>query len=389
MSVLTLYILRQILTPLLIATFTLSGIIWLLRALRALDVVVISGQGLSVWLELLLYTMPRVLETTLPPSFLIAVFYAFYRLFMDREIIIMFSTGVSRARLMRPVLFLALAIATLVMALGFVVAPWTNQLAKQRSLEINSDIANAMLRPGIFTNPTRGVTAFIRTRNEKGFLYGIFFQDARDPQKPVSYTAESGALIYEKSGTRLVMFDGHVQYIDKTSTRGGVTLVKFDRYSYNLSQLVKLSSSTFISGRELFPHQLYERWQNNKTPVAEKKDMFLFANNLALKAFYIIAYSLIALAVFLPAQINRQGYRKRIIFASATALALSVSHFPLLSIAFTNSFYFAWLYINPIIVSALAAFICLRGVGFIARIKHRAASKAREKQLRAKRVMPV
>ncbi len=375
MSVLTLYILRQILVPLIIATLTLSGIVWLTQSLYLLDRVVLAGQGLVVWLELLLYTMPSVLAFVLLISFFIAVLYAFYRLFMDKEIITMFAAGVATTRLMRPVVILSFFIITLILGLEFYIAPWTNQLLKQRSLEINADVANAMLRPGIFTNPARGITAFIRARDEKGFVYGVFFQDSRDKKKSVSYTAESGTLVYNKGKTHLLMFNGHAQHYDKNAEHGGITLIKFERYSYDLSQLVRVSSSAILGARELYPHQIYDRWFNEKTSAAQKKDIFLFVNRVLLRAFYVFAYGFIVLAIFLPAQINRQGYAKRIRFAIVVAIALFFSPFPLLTNATNNVYYFALLYIIPIVVTLLALFVCLRGVGFVARFKHRIATQ--------------
>jgi lipopolysaccharide export system permease protein len=294
---------------------------------------------------------------------------------MDKEIIIMFSAGVARTRMMRPVLLLSFLVAGVVVALSFYAGPWTQKMLKARSLEINTDITNAMLQPGVFTNPAAGITAFIRSRDEKGYIYGIFFQDGRNPDKPVSYTAESGALVYRQGQTNLLMFNGHVQHYDKQAPNAGITFVNFDRYSYDLSQLTQITTSKNVRGRELYPSQLYARWFDKKTPQKQKKDIYLFANNAMLKAFYVIAYGFIVLAVFLPAQISRQGYTKRITVAALVALGLSFSHFPILTYGYDNIFFFAWLYLNPMIVIALALFVCLRGVGVFTRIKHHRATK--------------
>ena len=371
---------RQVFVPLIIATFTLSGVIWIVRALRLLDRVILSGQGIVVWLELLIYTIPTVFATVLPSAFFIATLYAFYRLFMDREIIIMFSAGIGRTRLMRPVLMLAFLVAGLTLALTFYAGPWGQKMLKERALEINADITSTLLQPGVFTSPGKGITAFIRSRDDKGFLYGIFFQDKRNKDKPISYTAESGTLIYSAGKINLLMFNGHVQHYDKTAPQAGITLVKFQRYSYDISQLTHIKSSALSRSRELYPQELYRVWFDDKTSLKRKKNIFLFFSNAMLKALYIIAYAFIVLAIFLPAQVNRHGYTKRIALAIVAALALSFSHFPILTYAWSDIYFLILLYLNPIIASALAAFICLRGVGFIARYKHGSASKKIEKQ---------
>ena len=383
MSYLSFYILRQMITPFIIITLALSGIIWMVRAIRLLDTVVLSGQNLSLWLELWLYTAPNILVLVLPPAVLLALFYSFYKLFLDSEIIAMFSVGISKWRIMRPALWFSFALAGMILILELYAAPWANRQLQSRALEINANIANAMLRPGLFTSPISGITAFIRKRDKDGQIYGIFFQDQRDPDKLISYTAQSGTLVRNQGRVELIMFNGHVQHYDRKAEKTGITLVKFDRYSYNLTHLSKPDSSNTLKLNELYPHQIFNRINDDDATPTQRRDATTFAHKIALNPLYIIAYALLALAIFLPAQINRGGYKKRIIIAIIIALAMRFSSFVFANLSADHILYLLAAYLIPLITSVITLWVILRNTNVIYRIRYHFAHRKALRQASA------
>ena len=387
MSTLSLYIIRQLFAPLLIITFALSGIIWLLRALRELDSIIVSGQSLNTWLEIILYTALPLLNLTIPPAFLLATLYAFYRLFLDNEITVLFSVGISRLRLGWPVMIVAGATAILLLGVGFYATPWAYRTMKVRLLQIDTDIASAMFRPGVFTNPTRGITAFIRARDDQGFIHGIFFQDSRDRNHPISYTAESGAVTNAEGRSELIMFNGHIQHYDRTvknntiknstgkNSDSGVTLIAFDRYSYDLSLLARARTTAAPRAQELYPDELLAFLNAASTTEKQKQKAIASFHERILKSIYVILYALLALAVFLPAQTNRKGYALRISLAVIAALIVRIGGIAMIDYVAGHSIQGALLtYALPIGMIGVTLFAISHGVGPIERIRHRIAT---------------
>ena len=377
MSTLSLYIIRQLFAPLLIITFALSGIIWLLRALRELDSIIVSGQSLNTWLEVILYTALPLLNLTIPPAFLLATLYAFYRLFLDNEITVLFSAGISRLRLGWPVMIVAGATAILLLGVGFYATPWAYRTMKVRLLQIDTDIASAMFRPGVFTNPTRGITAFIRARDDQGFIHGIFFQDSRDRDHPISYTAESGAVTNAEGRSELIMFNGHIQHYDRTvkNSGSGVTLIAFDRYSYDLSLLARARTAAAPRVQELYPDELLAFLNAASTTEKQKQKAIASFHERILKSIYVILYALLALAVFLPAQTNRKGYALRILLAVIAALIVRIGGIAMIDYVAGHSIQGALLtYALPIGMIGATLFAISHGVGPIERIRHRIAT---------------
>src|SRR5690606_14574231 len=112
----------------------------------------------------------------LPLGLFMAVLLAFSRLYKDSEMTAMTACGVTLARVYRPVLMLAFAVALVVGAVSFFAAPW----AEERSYQIRDDQqAHAVLAgiaPGRFTRfgGSRGVFYFQRLSRDGETMYGIF-----------------------------------------------------------------------------------------------------------------------------------------------------------------------------------------------------------------------
>src|SRR5690606_38881590 len=68
-------------------------------------------------------------------------------------------------------------------------------------------------------------------------LRGLFVADSRDPAYSLIYYAREGAV--DESGTALVMKDGEVQ---RKTPEGEVSIVRFDSYSFDLSDLSQTRS---------------------------------------------------------------------------------------------------------------------------------------------------
>ena len=104
------YILRQVLRPLL-AVVVISLLVLLTeRMLRLLDLVLDTGGGLTVLLQMLAFLVPHYMALALPAAFFLGVLLAFGGLHQNRELDALGSAGIGLPRLMRPVMGLTLVL---------------------------------------------------------------------------------------------------------------------------------------------------------------------------------------------------------------------------------------------------------------------------------------
>src|SRR5690606_33800774 len=173
------------------------------------------------------------------------------------------------------------------------------------------DVASSLIREGAFTNPVSGLTVYVRARTPDGGIKGILVHDGRDPKQPVTYMAESGELVRLPEGPRLVMYNGNIERVVRSGdkTESPLTLLYFDKYTYDLSQYSTASESASPwEVRERYLGELFNPASNDIYGQTRKKRLRAEGHDRLVAGIYPLMFALIALATLLPAPLNRRGY---------------------------------------------------------------------------------
>ncbi|PCJ71096.1 MAG: LPS export ABC transporter permease LptF [Rhodobiaceae bacterium] len=351
----TRYIFVQAAGPFLLASLALTGIIWLTQALRLLDVIIGQGQSAGTYFLLTLLSIPSLLTLILPISLFIGVLYALHRLYSDSELVVMFSSGISRWGIARPFLFLCGVVSLVVFALSTYIAPAGLREVKSRLYEIRTDFASALIREGAFNTPINGLTVYVRERKPDGTIMGILVHDNRDPAKPVTYMAETGTLVSSNSRPRLIMFNGNIQRANKSDGGDSLSLLYFDKYTYDLSQFASNPTERYYEGRERYLWDLI--WPASDDIYARN-----YRNRLTTEAhdriagiLYSFMFGFIALASLLSAEFNRRGYAARLAIAAVLALGARLFSLTLYNATVSYPSAAVLMYLFPAAVCGLCA----------------------------------
>lgn len=348
------YLFLQTLGPFIVASFVLTGIIWLTQALRMLDVLITQGQTLLTFFELTALALPGTLMIVLPVALFCAVLYALNKLIGDSEVVVMFSAGVSRGRIAMPIVAVAIATALIILSFSIYVAPAGMRELRTRLFEIRSDVATAMIREGMFNNPAHGLTVYVRERHSDGSTHGILVHDGRNPNEPITYMAESGSLIDQGDRLLFVMFNGSIQRVSReNNSTGPATLLYFDKYTYDLSQYIDNRQTVIYESRERYFHELINPPAGDAYAQANRKKFLADAHERIVEGLYPIALTLIALAALLPAPFNRRGYAMRLATAAALALILRIAGFAISNAATQEIRLIPLMYLLPAGVSGV------------------------------------
>jgi lipopolysaccharide export system permease protein len=231
------YILRQLLAAFGFFVLIFTGVVWLTQAVRLIDTVIASGQSARVFLEFSALVLPQVFVIVLPLSGIGAALYALNKLYSDSELIVMMSAGLGPAALLRPVAIFGAMIAAGMAVVMMVLVPRGGTILAERTQAIRSDLANALIVERQFIHPMPGLTLFIADTSRAGEMAGIFLNDQRDLERPVTYSAERALLVREGDEARLVMLDG----LALSPSPGGHELnaVRFDQFVFDLSELIR------------------------------------------------------------------------------------------------------------------------------------------------------
>ena len=358
MSRLDRYVLAQTVGPFLFFVLVFSGVIWLALSLRVVDTVVTSGQSAGLFIEFVVLLFPKVMVVVLPVAAFAGVIYAINRLYADSEIVVMFASGVSRMRLLRPVSVFGLIVMAAMGILTLWAAPTAQRIMLDRVSEVRGDIAAAFLRPGAFITPADGVTIYLREMSRPGEMLGIFVHDERDADNVVTYTAERAVLIDSIAEPRLVMFDGIAQ-----STGGpegqSLSLLRFEQLGYDLSGI--RSDPTERSRK---PSELYiDRLLTIGEDEAGRRGSAAFRaeGHEALSApLYVLALPLLGTAILIAGGFKRQGFGGRILVAVGAAVTLRLIGLGLKSATAGLGALWPTMYLPPLIGIAIAFWLMSR-----------------------------
>jgi lipopolysaccharide export system permease protein len=260
---LDIYIFRQVLVALAVATCGLTALVWLTQSLRFVDLVVNRGLSFLVFLHLTSLLIPSFVAVILPITTYVVIQFVYQRMATDRELTVMRASGLSPWALARP----ALTVALLATILGYVLSIWAVPAAlsdfKQFQWEIRNRLAAFLLQDGVFTPLSEKLTVYIRSRDQDGTLHGILVDDARDPTAHATILAERGRLVDGPNGPRVLLLDGSREEIDHQT--GRLNVLTFGQNEIDLADATKDETDRPADMSEvplsalLDPHPWFER----------------------------------------------------------------------------------------------------------------------------------
>ena len=309
------YMIRAAIGPFLFVTSVLTGVIWIVQALRFVDEIINYDMTASAFAYITLLLLPQLLPVTMPIGLFCGMLYAYWRLSTDSELVVMRAAGLSRMRLARPGIILGGACAVVVASMTFYFMPLANTTMRDTRFAWHYIYSTLVLREQQFTPLQSKLTVYVRERHQGGELRGLLIQDDRDSAKTVTMMAEKGTIIRSDDGPKILLLNGNRQERDTGS--GDVSLLFFDSYTVEVNmfgssvpvrpkKLEELSILTLLeTGRGLTGDAYWRQQAEAHKRVA-----------LPLLA---LTFSLIAIAAILSGEFDRRGQGRRIFVASVAA----------------------------------------------------------------------
>ncbi len=317
-SALDRYVFRQLAGGLVAATLGLALLVWTTQSLRFVQLVIDRGLSFVTFLALTSLLLPNLVAVILPITAFLVVLFVYQRLAGDRELTVLRAAGLSPFAISRP----ALAMAALAMALGWALNLWLVPTAfgafRTMQFEVRSRVAAYLLQPGVFNRVGRGLTVYVRARDDSGTLYGILVNDSRPGHTPVTLLAARGRIITSPGPPRVVLLDGSRQTV--SATTGRLDLLRFAQNTIGLSEegpARRLRDYTEMSlGELLHPDPATVMAQDFGKLRVE-------AHRRLSSPFTILGFVLTALVATLNGRFQRHRLPWRVIAAGLVVIALS------------------------------------------------------------------
>ena len=227
------YILRTSLSSFVLVLVSLTGVIWITQALRAIDLMTSQGQTILTFLGLTSLAIPVLVLIIAPIALMIAIAHTLTKLATDSEVIVMNAAGLSPLQLFRPFFYATVVVSALIVFVGGYLAPNSLRRLQSWDAEITADVMSNILQPGRFAQLAQSLTMRIRERQPGGLLVGIFIDDRREPAQRVSIIADHGFVTKSEKGSFLILEDGHLERFELNKKEPA--MVAFTRYAFDMS----------------------------------------------------------------------------------------------------------------------------------------------------------
>ncbi len=364
------YVFSQLLGPVAMLAFLLTSMIWMVVGiLPLLDVVINHGQSAVTLLYLALLYLPTVLTIILPFAFLFGSLFALQRLSSDSELVVMASAGFSLRQLAVPVLAVGVLVAGLTYLCNMYLAPAGQRALNAKKVDINADVAAALLNEGQFNTSTKGLTVFIKQINQDGSFKGILVHDGRDVRRPITFIADSGQLLQTAAGARLLMINGTLQ----SGTGMQLSNLSFRSYQLNLDQFVTQARNTIRRPTDRFLPELL--WPPEPGLTQRIRDTFTTEAHYRLsQPLYCLAFALVALAAVTRGRRQRGSRFLRLTGGALAALSLYLAGAGVAGLAQNHIALLPLFYVVPV-AGCLAAMAVLGGYSPAAILARRARAR--------------
>jgi lipopolysaccharide export system permease protein len=342
------YILRRVFQMFLTALLPVLGIIWTTQALQRVNLVTDTGQSIGAFLQLATLILPTIIPLVLPFALVIGITQTLTTMNNDSELTVIEAAGGSRSIIVRPIMMLSVALGLFSFAVDNFVEPVVRQAARQMIATAHADLLSSVVQENTFRKVADGLYVQVASRRNNGVLGGIFVADSRNPGYELIYYAREGAV--DEKSSALVMRDGEVH---RKLPDGGVSIIKFDSYAFDLTDLTKMAGAATIRAQDrslgylLAPDVTEENYKKN--PGAYDAEL----HRRFTEWTFPILFGLIALVVSSDARSHREARLHPMVRALLITLVLRWATFYVANNAEDSRLFIPLMYAIPLATAAV------------------------------------
>lgn len=358
MTLFSRYMFRQVTNAFLVMLLTLTAIVWLATALKELDLITSQGQGLTLFFQMTMLSLPSLITLIAPNAVLMAALYTLDRMNGDSEVIVMTAAGAPVWRIGAPLVALATMVGVVILVVNVYVNPACMRELRSLITQVRADLISQVLQPGRFSSPERGLTFHIRDRSPTGELLGLLMHDERDENQVMSYMAERGRIISGDKGAFLVMYDGYVHRFNSDDEEKAVQIVAFDQNMLDISKFSnKGKKGRSLAAKERSIGDLISPPKDDK--LAQVNYGLLRAELHARLAtpLYPLVFIFVAIALMGQARTTRRGRWGLILAVFSIAIGLRVAGLVVGNMVVLDAWAVSLVYAIPVAAILIAAWM--------------------------------
>ena len=313
------YLFRQFSFTTLLVLASLLAVVWLNHALRMLELVVNKDGSFFDFILLSLFPMPLWLIIALPMAGFIGVIWTIYRFLTDRELIVMQAIGISPGQFSKMPLLFGLLLTTILSVNSVVVLPYGYSKFKELQVLVRASIPKLLVQDNVFIDIADDLTLFVGERISQNKVGRVFIQDARNPDRLVTITSETGQFLVSDSRPLFILRNGQRTELglDGSSTAS----LSFETHMLDIGKSSSTSSQRNIldSHEENILNLLFPPDTLNVQYANDRKAM---GHYRIASPFLALCLVILATSIMLHGRILRETVNRRILIVAVLGILI-------------------------------------------------------------------
>jgi lipopolysaccharide export system permease protein len=338
------YFLFKLFGPMLLITFSITGIAWVSQSLKFVDFIVNRGLEFKTFLYLSSLIIPSLLWVIIPVSLFISIIYCYNKIAIESELVVLKSSGFDNVSMMKPALLFCFFWTIISYLISLHLLPTSYREFKDMQSYVRNNYASLLLQEGVFSSPIKDLTVYIKNRDDDNSYHGLVVHDARKPEKAITLTAQKGKLMRTNEGPSFLLFNGTNQ--ETNTETGKISILYFDQY--NLQLKLFDPSMDKQRSRELEERYLNELIFPEKGIHISIDKLYSEANHRVTWPLYNFLFTFVALFPFIIGDFNRRGYGVKILYSSLACISLLVISLVIKNVSQKNFYFSGLMYVITI-----------------------------------------
>ena len=205
----------DILSFFLIASFSVTFIVWIIQAVNLLDLVSDDGHSLNIYFYYVSLNFPRIFSKVIIFVFFISIFYVINKYNNSNELLVFWNNGIQKIKFINFILIFSLLFLIMQLALNLFIVPKSQNLGRLYIKESNIDFLPKLISEKKFINVMKNLTIFVEEYKKDGKLKKIYINEKINLEKSKIIVAENGKIIKKNNKYILRLFNGGITNINK------------------------------------------------------------------------------------------------------------------------------------------------------------------------------
>ena len=222
----------DILNFFLIASFSITFIVWIIQAVNLLDLVSDDGHSLNVYFYYVSLNLPKIFSKIIIFVFFISIFYVINKYNNSNELLVFWNNGIQKIKFINFILLFSLLFLIIQLTLNLFIVPKSQSLGRLYIKESNIDFLPKLISEKKFINVMKNLTIFVEEYKKDGKLKKIYINEKIDLEKSKIIVSESGKIVKKNNKYILKLFNGGITNINQDNAY----TLNFSETDYDLSE---------------------------------------------------------------------------------------------------------------------------------------------------------